>query len=167
MIRYKKSTQLWLSLISSLLLATLSACGSTGHYDKDVEFLAMVGANKIPGVQLQTDRTTYNLGQGLAYVVINKTVEPLFFKDQSLGIQIYQYDEIQRDWQRINTTLKVGFPKETQVLPLRIENDLPTYGFGPGQIDAKGKIRLAAFGWTDPTNPEKSGFVVWKDIEIR
>lgn len=156
-----------LPAICILLLLTISACNMTTDQDKDKQFLAQVDTNPITGVSIVTEHSDYQSGDSFGYVVINKTGLPLYFSDQSLGLRVYQYDDLQKKWMQIHTTYKVGFPKGTTVPPISLESELPTYGFGLEQLGAKGKIRLAAFGWTDPTNPEKSSFVVWKDIEIR
>lgn len=153
----------FLLVIASLFM--LAACTPQKITDPESEFQAETRLKIDPQVILATNRGKYELGQPIAYWVINRKPKSIYFQNQSLGLCAYKYDSSTHRWLKVKLGDDPYAPRSVSIYP-GTTDAFPGHVIFSGAISDTGMIRLAIVGWDDPNNPEGSKFVAFIDVEI-
>jgi hypothetical protein len=114
-----------------------------------------------PDIHLLTEKKYYQRKDYIGLWVENTSNHVLFFEDQSLGVEGYQYDEKSKTWHLVDLGVKVGDPRITVVKPSP-HSPLPSISLRVEWIKASGPLRLLITGVTD----QGEQFAAYKDIDI-
>jgi len=155
------------TLINLFFLIVLSTSGcspstvSSTSPKAESAFREMIGVSIEPRIRLLTEQDQYRRQDDIGIWVENRSNYTLSFRDQSLGLEAYQYDEQAEAWNSVDLGFTLADPQAIAVKP-GPRTALPSVSVPVEWIEASGKIRLVITGMTD-TGQE---FVAYKDIEI-
>ena len=152
--------------VISIMVIGASGCGfprsaSSSSHNRETTFQDMIEVPTEYEIHLFTDKNRYSRGDEIGIWVENKTNYTLRFRDQSLGLQVYQYDEQAENWQSVDLGFTLADPRVIIVTP-GPRSALPNFFFSMEGSTVHGKIRLVITGTTDQGQP----FAAYKDIEI-
>ena len=134
---------------------------STLPQQAEVTFRTTVGIPIESRVHLLTKKDRYKHDDSIGIWIENRTDSKLLFKDQSLGLHAYQYNNQNQEWRLILKPIVAADPYAVIVTP-GPRSVLPIV-FLPGEwIQVAGSIRLVITGTTERGQP----FAAYKDIEI-
>ena len=147
-----------------LLLLSVSSCGSgAGDYNSTAEaqFREMIGVRVPKRILVYTSKKRYTREEGIGLWVENRTGQTLWFVDQSLGIEAYQYDQDTGQWRSVDLGFTVGAPETTAIKPggPLVSSNYTIYA---DMVKGSGKIRLVITGFME----DGQAFAAYTDIEI-
>jgi len=151
----------WLAIATVLPGCTLSRTERLALGQKEDAFRAMISTPVEPDIHLLTEARRYHYEDWIGLWVENKTNYTIRFKDQSLGLQAYQYEDKEKSWHIVLTPGEIIDPDPVIVTP-GPRSALPVSSIPVKWIKASGTIRLVITGVTDQGQP----FAAYKDIEI-
>jgi hypothetical protein len=149
-----------------LIVLSTSGCGllstdSSTLSKAESAFREMIGVPIEPRIRLLTEQDEYHRQDDIGIWVENRSNYTLSFRDQSLGLEAYQYDEQEEAWKSVDLGFILADPQAIAVKP-GPRTALPSVSIPVEWIKASGKIRLVITGMTDFGQE----LITYKDIEI-
>ncbi|MBI5879225.1 MAG: hypothetical protein HZB53_16375 [Chloroflexi bacterium] len=146
-----------------LILLLASGCGTTAAASRDSQFLAIFQVPTHPRLYLKVEVPDTQPNVGVLYIVDNYTGNSVYFEDDTLGLRAYKYYDDQREWRRVNVSLRV-FEKNI-VVPSGDPARFPHGLFIRSAFEEKGALRLAVVGWTNPA--ARQPIAAYADIDLK
>jgi hypothetical protein len=154
-----------LSVALLLGILAISGCSLSGvalpPSQREEAFQKALAIPIDPQLRLLTEKNRYSREDWIGIWAENKTRYVLRFKDQSLGLQAYQYGEQVEAWRLIDLGSVQGDPHLTIVTP-GPRSLLPSDSIPADGIKASGTIRLVMVGTTE----QGQQIAAYKDVEI-
>jgi hypothetical protein len=155
------SNVLFLMMVLAISGCDLVGGASSTSQKAESAFQEAVGVPTESGIRLLTQKDRYHREDEVGIWVENESNYALLFRDQSLGLKAYQYEEQKGIWLPVDLGFTVADPHATNVKP-GPRSALPSISIPTEWVKATGKIRLVITGRTD----RGQLFIAYKDIEI-
>src|SRR5438270_403262 len=123
--------------VLAMLMLSHAACTSQAPIDREAEFksvLSRLGARTDPNLQMGT-KAVINSNDLILYFVENHTNQTVYFRDESLDMRVYQYDESDQIWRRLALDRTILHPNELITVPPNDPKSFPADIFAPSWVE--------------------------------